>query len=232
LPSQSEAAPRGWLVVSEKAGDVCLELTEAGADIEVANVVKEYGDAYGKTSKLPLYTTPPAAQADTTAWDAGYGLIKRVLANKDWCGPAEHFKPQEEVVQTRTLKQLMDYELSNRTTPAAHGVGDGMVVVPREPPFPKEFLAMGVRTENGVSKTVYLDWTDEGGGWHQWTKYKAQAKQFKSEKAALDAAKHCPGPMFNMPAKESIAVIQVEGQKAKQYRAMLQAASAPGGCDA
>lgn len=110
---------------------------------------------------------------------------------------------------------------------------EGFVLAPVEPPFPKEFLAMGIRTENGVSKTVYLDWTDEGGGWHQWATHKAHAKQFKSEKAALDAAKYCPGPIYNMPAKESIAVIQVEGSKVKQYRAMIDAAiaAAPRGGD-
>lgn len=49
--------PSAWLVVSERAGTVCAELTEIGADAAIAGVVKEYGDAYGKTSKVPLYAT-------------------------------------------------------------------------------------------------------------------------------------------------------------------------------
>ena len=53
-----------WLVESEKAGRVSSELHELSADKVVADVVREYGDAYGATTKRPLFTHPPRATAD------------------------------------------------------------------------------------------------------------------------------------------------------------------------
>lgn len=38
--------------------------------------------------------------------------LTKLLANKDWCGPASHFKPTSEVVQTEVLRQIVapEYE--------------------------------------------------------------------------------------------------------------------------
>jgi hypothetical protein len=53
-----------WLVESEKAGRVSSELHELSADKVIADVVREYGDAYGATTKRPLFTHPRRVTAD------------------------------------------------------------------------------------------------------------------------------------------------------------------------
>lgn len=102
----------------------------------------------------------------------------------------------------------------------------GYVPVPVEPPFQKNYVVKGVRTENEKATTVYLYFSEEGGGWYQWGTRKDNARQFKTEKAALNAAKSCPGPWYHIPAKSSIECELVESPKAKNYRAMLAAAPA------
>lgn len=101
---------------------------------------------------------------------------------------------------------------------------EGFVLVPVEPPFPRKWIAQGVRTVNGKNETKYLHWTDESGGWHQWSDGKQGAKHFDTEAAALSAARTCTGPWYNEPAKDTICAAQVENHKAVNYRAMLKAA--------
>lgn len=104
-------------------------------------------------------------------------------------------------------------------------IPEGYVLVPIEPPFPKEFVACGTRNVNGVSTEVVLQWSDEGGGWYQWhVGPPSMGKHFKSDKAALEAAKACTGPWFNEPAQSTIRTVEVENKKAALYRAMCIAA--------
>jgi hypothetical protein len=106
----------------------------------------------------------------------------------------------------------------------ADGVApEGMMLVPIDPPFPKKWIAKGVRTENEKQSVVWLGYTDEGGGWHQWCTHKNSAKLFDTEEAAMRNAKSCVGPWYNEPAKSSITAEQVEGPQAHKYRAALAA---------
>jgi hypothetical protein len=110
---------------------------------------------------------------------------------------------------------------------AAAAIPPGWKLVPVEAPFPCEFIVTGIRTENDKESTVYLYFSDEGGGWYQWGASKSEAKRFRTEKAALTAAKGCPGPWYNIPKESTVKAEPVENKKAAQYRAMLAAAPTP-----
>jgi hypothetical protein len=107
-------------------------------------------------------------------------------------------------------------------------VPDGMMLVPIDPPFPKKWIAKGVRTVNENQSVVWLGYTDEGGGWHQWCTHKNSAKLFDTEEAAMRNAKSCAGPRYNEPGKSSITAEQVEGPQAHKYRAALAAVKEKG----
>jgi hypothetical protein len=73
--------PVAWMVEAETAGAVSAEMTEATADLVIANVTREYGNAYGKITKRPLYAAPSPAAAQPEragggeAWDCcGCGM--------------------------------------------------------------------------------------------------------------------------------------------------------------
>lgn len=98
---------------------------------------------------------------------------------------------------------------------------DEMVSVPVNPPFGQKYIVTGIREVNGEETKVYLTYTDEGGGWHQWTTHKYQAVLFDNEKAGLKAAKYCPGPWFNIPRTDSIKAESTEHPKLKAWRKIL-----------
>lgn len=58
--------------------------------------------------------------------------------------------------------------------------------------------------------TVWMGWTSEGGGWHQWQAELEGAKLFDDRESALHIARGCPGPWFYQPSPESIEVVEVE----------------------
>ncbi|MCS4234465.1 hypothetical protein [Stenotrophomonas sp. BIGb0135] len=58
----SEAVPAAWLVESAQAGVVSCETNEASANRVIAEVHREYGDAYGAVTKRPLFTHPQPAE--------------------------------------------------------------------------------------------------------------------------------------------------------------------------
>lgn len=95
------------------------------------------------------------------------------------------------------------------------------VLLPREPPWEKMWVATGTRTENDIRTDVVLEWTDEGGGWHQWAAAPGNPKQFKTAAAAAAAGRSCPGPTFYMPHKATIHAEPVDSRKAAKYRAMI-----------
>jgi hypothetical protein len=113
--------------------------------------------------------------------------------------------------------------IATQSNAQAGVVPEGMMLVPIDPPFPKKWIAKGVRTENEKQSVVWLGYTDEGGGWHQWCTHKNSAKLFDTEEAAIRNAKSCTGPWYNEPAKSSITAEQVEGPQAHKYRAALAA---------
>jgi hypothetical protein len=56
--------------------------------------------------------------------------------------------------------------------------------------------------------TVWLGWTDEGGGWHQWVDGSpARAKRFSSPEAARKASCQNAGPWYSMPDPYSVEVL-------------------------
>jgi hypothetical protein len=73
-----------------------------------------------------------------------------------------------------------------------------------------KYIAKGIATHEGKTFEVYLDWSDEGGGWYQWRSSRSWAKLFDTEKEAIRAAKECTGPWFNKPERSTIAVEAVE----------------------
>jgi hypothetical protein len=58
--------------------------------------------------------------------------------------------------------------------------------------------------------TVWLGWSNEGGGWYQWRDGIMQARPFDTPERALRAASSCPGPWFYKPTPESIEAVAVE----------------------
>jgi hypothetical protein len=100
---------------------------------------------------------------------------------------------------------------------------DEYVLVKKDPPFPQKYIARGTRTVNNEVTEVYLSYTEEGGGWHQWGYSKRDAKLFSTEKSALMAARYAPGPTFYMPAKDSIRTEVVDSPMAATYRRMIEA---------
>lgn len=60
---EADGVLEGWIVESEKAGVICLERLGFAADKVIADAKEEYGDAYGETTKRPLYSRPAAQDA-------------------------------------------------------------------------------------------------------------------------------------------------------------------------
>lgn len=58
--------------------------------------------------------------------------------------------------------------------------------------------------------TVWLGWTPEGGGWHQWEADAACAKPFDDARAAMREAQGCKGPWYYAPDQTSLEVIEVD----------------------
>lgn len=130
--------------------------------------------------------------------------------------------------QERRLAVDMLIEASSAAAQTARdGLPEGMVLIPSTPPFKPKYAASGVRTVNGERTTVWLRYSEEGGGWYQWDTSKSGAHLFDSEEEAWDAALGCPGPHYNMPAKSSIAAHLVDCPKAKAYRAFVKAHGVP-----
>jgi hypothetical protein len=57
--------------------------------------------------------------------------------------------------------------------------------------------------------TVWLGWTDESGGWHEWHHQgsPARAKRFSSPEEARRIALRCNGPWYSVPDPKSIDVL-------------------------
>ena len=93
----------------------------------------------------------------------------------------------------------------------------------RDPPYPKQFIAVGTRTVNRQATDVFLSWTEEGGGWHQWSTSLRSAKPFSTEEDALRAVRSCPGPWMNEPDPASVKVVAVENKKSASYLTAIAA---------
>jgi len=68
-----------------------------------------------------------------------------------------------------------------------------------------------LRIEKGA--TVWLTSDDSDGGWYQWGGGAfgvASAALFDTVEEALEEAKDCPGPWFNMPDPKSLTVVKVD----------------------
>lgn len=96
-----------------------------------------------------------------------------------------------------------------------------------EPDYPKQYIAKGTRTVNGLEQDYFIYYTAEGGGWYQWGG-REQAKLFTSEKGALDAARSAPGPSYNMPAESTIVAVPVDSPKVGKYSAFIDEHGHPG----
>ena len=141
------------------------------------------------------------------------------------------FAPVDDGTKQWFAEDMRAYALANiaaALSAQALPVPDGMMLVPIDPPFPKKWIAKGVRTVNENQSVVWLGYTDEGGGWHQWCTHKNSAKLFDTEEAAMRNAKSCAGPRYNEPGKSSITAEQVEGPQAHKYRAALAAVKEKG----
>lgn len=162
---------------------------------------------------------------------AGDGMLPGALVPhaKEWYRLCERRFAVERITISGELAEAIVEAVCAPTPPASQPAKGDAVLVAREPPFPKQYIASGVRTENGDRKTVYLRFSEEAGGWHQWDGGKANAKRFDTEEAALAAARSAPGSWYCMPEAKTITAEPVEHAKAKQYRAMLDAglAAAP-----
>ena len=68
---------------------------------------------------------------------------------------------------------------------------------------------------------VWLSWTPEGGGWFQWSKDEAWAREFEGEAAGMKAASGCPGPWYYETDPASVEAVSVLSESSKPIAAML-----------
>lgn len=58
--------------------------------------------------------------------------------------------------------------------------------------------------------TIFLDWTNEGGGWPQWSTRLPSSTPFETEAKALETAKRNDGmPWWNLPDMEHLTVLRL-----------------------
>lgn len=69
-------------------------------------------------------------------------------------------------------------------------------------------LVRGRKSGPKRSGVVWLSWTDEAGGWYQWTHHEPWAKIFTDKLAAERAVDACPGPWFSIPEKRTIRLVE------------------------
>lgn len=100
-------------------------------------------------------------------------------------------------------------------------IPQGYALVPLDPPGDRAIVVSGTRTVNGKATTVWLGYTSEAGGWHQWEISAIHAHRFQSEAKARSAAKSCPGPAYNMPDPDSITIGHQPTEGQMRYRAAI-----------
>ena len=89
----------------------------------------------GKLNYKPLgcancgYEPPPVPRREGIAEQAkaegDASVFRRAIANKDWVGPAAHFRAEEEVIQTRILRALIKQHDAESSAPKPAG-GDAV----------------------------------------------------------------------------------------------------------
>ena len=66
--------------------------------------------------------------------------------------------------------------------------------------------------------TIYMDWTEEGGGFVQWSKTMPQSTPFETAEEALEEAKASDGmPWWNKPDMESLKAIRLTNTASFQH---------------
>ena len=78
-----------------------------------------------------------------------------------------------------------------------------------------KYIARGTIAPHGANERLVgqFTWLSESEqGWYQWDGWH-KATAFATAQAALDCATECTGPLFRMPAPESIVAVETDDEQ-------------------